>query len=52
MIKIDHRTNIQSLEQVYNELSKNNSTDIIVSKGLSASDFGLVPAKNPPSGIE
>jgi hypothetical protein len=44
MIKIDHKTNIQSLEQAYNELSKNNSIDIIVSKGLSSADFGLIPA--------
>lgn len=44
MIRIDHKTNIQSLEQAYNELSKNNSVDITISKGLSAADFGLVPA--------
>jgi hypothetical protein len=44
MIKIDHKTNIQSLEQAYQELSKNNSLDIAISKGLSAADFGLIPA--------
>lgn len=44
MIKIDNKTNIQSLEQAYNELAKNSSVDVIVSKGLSAADFGLVPA--------
>ncbi len=44
MIKIDNKTNIQSLEKAYNELSKNDSIDIFVSKGLSAADFGLIPA--------
>lgn len=44
MIKIDNKTNIQSLEDSYKELSKNSSIDISISKGLSAADFGLVPA--------
>jgi hypothetical protein len=44
MIKIDNKTNIQTLEKAYTELSKNNSSDIMISKGLLAADFGLVPA--------
>ncbi len=44
MIKIDNKTNIQTLEDAYNELSRNDSIDITISKGLSAKDFGLVPA--------
>ena len=44
MIKIGNKTNIQSLETAYIELSKNDSIDITVSKGLSAADFGLIPA--------
>lgn len=44
MIKIDNKTNIQSLEDAYNELSKNNSIDISISKGLTSADFGLIPA--------
>jgi hypothetical protein len=44
MIKIDNKTNIQSLEDAYNELAKNDSIDITISKGLSAVDFGLIPA--------
>lgn len=44
MIKIDNKTNIQSLEQAYKQLSENDSIDISLSKGLSSADFGLVPA--------
>jgi len=44
MIKIDNKTNIQLLELAYNELSKHDSIDINVSKGLSSTDFGLIPA--------
>lgn len=44
MIKIDNKTNIQSLEKAYEELSKNNSIDITISKGLSSVDFGIIPA--------
>jgi hypothetical protein len=44
MIKIDNKTNIQSLETAYKELSKTDSIDIKISKGLSSSDFGLIPA--------
>ncbi|MBS0647223.1 MAG: hypothetical protein JSR97_11645 [Verrucomicrobia bacterium] len=44
MIKIDNKTDIKSLEQAYEELSKSNAVDITISKGLSAVDFGLIPA--------
>ncbi len=44
MIKIDNKTNIQSLEQAYKQLSENDSVDVSLSKGLSSADFGLVPA--------
>src|SRR5688572_28395102 len=44
MIKIDNKTSIQSLEAAYNELSKNNSIDISISKGLSSADISLIPA--------
>lgn len=44
MIKINNKTNIQSLEQAYKVLSENDNIDISLSKGLSSVDFGLIPA--------
>ncbi|MEJ7821610.1 MAG: hypothetical protein WKF85_04770 [Chitinophagaceae bacterium] len=44
MIKIDHKTNINSLEKSHNELCKNNKIDVSISKGQTSADFGLVPA--------
>lgn len=44
MIKINNKTNIQFLEQAYKELSKNDTIDVSLSKGLSSVDFGLIPA--------
>lgn len=44
MIRIDSKTSIVSIENAYQELSKNNSIDIFISKGLSGIDFGLIPA--------
>lgn len=44
MIKIDNRTNIQSIEDAYRLLSNDKTIDIVISKGLSSADFGLIPA--------
>lgn len=44
MIRFDNKTDIKSLEQAYKALSENIATDIVISKGLSAVDFGLIPA--------
>mgnify|MGYP006994438377 FL=1 len=44
MIRIGNKTSIESIENAYQELSKNNSVDMAVSKSLSGTDFGLIPA--------
>lgn len=44
VITIDSKVNIHSLEQGYNELTKSNSIDIIILKGLTGAEFGLIPA--------
>jgi hypothetical protein len=44
MIRINNKTSIEAIESAYQELSKNNSIDIVISKGLSSTDFGLIPA--------
>ena len=44
MIRIGNKTSIESIENAYQELSKNNSVNIAVSKSLSGTDFGLIPA--------
>lgn len=44
VITIDSKINIHSLEQGYNELTKSNSIDIIILKGLTGAEFGLIPA--------
>ncbi|UFH57574.1 hypothetical protein [Spirosoma sp. KNUC1025] len=44
MIRIDSKFNISRIEEAYNVLTNDPDIDIIISKGTSQIDFGLVPA--------
>lgn len=44
MIRIDNKFNIRRIEEAYNILAHDANTDLIISKGTSQIDFGIVPA--------
>lgn len=44
MIRIDTKFNIRRIEEAYNILAQDANIDLIISKGTSQIDFGLVPA--------